>query len=121
MTAGKIKLTEARAWGPSMGLTADGTIDQTNDTMVLTGTLVPAYAINSVLGNIPLLGQLLVGRKGEGVFGVTYRMSGPISEPNIEINPLSALTPGFLRRIFEFGDKPPAPGAEPPPPDAGSK
>jgi hypothetical protein len=105
----KIRLADARAWGPSMGLTAEGTIDRGNDTLLLTGTLVPAYAINAVLGNIPLLGQLLVGRKGEGVFGVTYRMSGPVGDPNVEINPLSALTPGFLRRIFEFPETQPGP------------
>ncbi|WP_119418983.1 YhdP family protein [Desertibaculum subflavum] len=109
MQDSKIRLDGARAWGPSMGLTAEGTIDRSNDTLLLTGTLVPAYAINAVLGNIPLLGQLLVGRKGEGVFGVTYRMSGPVGDPNVEINPLSALTPGFLRRIFEFPESQPAP------------
>lgn len=105
----KVRLDGARAWGPSMGLTAEGTIDRNNDTVLLTGTLVPAYAINAVLGNIPLLGQLLVGRKGEGIFGVTYRMSGPLGDPTVEINPLSALTPGFLRRIFEFPETPPRP------------
>lgn len=112
----KIRLDGARAWGPSMGLTAEGTIDRGNDTLLLTGTLVPAYAINAVLGNIPLLGQLLVGRKGEGVFGVTYRMSGPVGDPTVEINPLSALTPGFLRRIFEFPETQPGPNEAGPTP-----
>ena len=65
--------------------------------MDLRGTLVPAYTINSVLGNIPILGTLLTGGEGEGVFALTYRVSGAPDSPTVSVNPLSALAPGFLR------------------------
>jgi hypothetical protein len=61
---------------------------------------VPAYTINSVLGNIPLLGTLLVGRKGEGVFAINFRVSGPAEDPSVSVNPLTALAPGYLRTII---------------------
>ena len=64
--------------------------------------MVPAYGINSMLGAVPILGDLLASRKGEGVFGVTYSMKGPLADPGLMVNPLSVLTPGILRRIFEF-------------------
>jgi hypothetical protein len=75
------------------------------------GTLVPAYTINSVLGEIPLIGTLLVGRKGEGIFALTYGISGSVEEPVITVNPLSALAPGFLRNFFAVftGGAPPDP------------
>ncbi|MDX2307840.1 MAG: AsmA-like C-terminal domain-containing protein [Hyphomicrobium sp.] len=113
MTGPNLRIDGARAHGPAMGFSAEGNINRAEETLSLAGTLVPAYAINSVLGNIPILGQLLVGRKGEGIIGITYKMSGPFADPSVAVNPLSALTPGFLRRIFEFGDG--SPSQAPPP------
>ena len=63
------------------------------------GTIVPANAINSLPGRIPIIGDLLTGRGG-GVFAATYKVSGPMAEPRVTVNPLSALAPGFLRNLF---------------------
>jgi hypothetical protein len=86
-------------------------LDRKADKIDVTGTLVPVYGLNSFLGSVPLLGDILVSKKGEGVFGLTYAMKGNLSEPNITVNPLSVLTPGIFRRIFEF-DPPKAPPPE---------
>jgi hypothetical protein len=98
---GVISVHDARAAGPAIGATADGYIDRPKNDVALKGSLVPAYGLNSVLGNIPLLGDLLVSKKGEGIFGVTYSVHGNADEPSISVNPLAVLTPGILRRIFE--------------------
>lgn len=89
-----------RAYGPALGITARGTLDTEANAIDLQGTLVPAYAINQVLGAIPILGPLLTGGEGEGVLGVTYSVSGSLDDPDVNVNPLSALAPGFLRGIF---------------------
>lgn len=89
-----------RAYGPALGITARGTVDTQADAIDLQGTLVPAYAINQVLGAIPILGPLLTGGEGEGVLGVTYSVSGTLDDPDVDVNVLSALAPGFLRGIF---------------------
>ena len=96
-----ISVHDARARGRAIGATADGYIDRPKSQVALKGSLVPAYGLNSVLGNIPLLGDVLVSKKGEGVFGVTYSATGSAELPKIDVNPLSVLTPGILRRIFE--------------------
>jgi Protein of unknown function/AsmA-like C-terminal region len=96
-----ISVHDAHARGPAIGVTADGYIDRPKDQVALKGSLVPAYGLNSVLGNIPLLGDVLVSKKGEGVFGITYSATGNADQPKIDVNPLSVLTPGILRRIFE--------------------
>jgi hypothetical protein len=67
------------------------------------GTLVPAYAVNSILNNIPLIGTLL-GGPGSGVFAATYRMTGSLDDPDISVNPLATLAPGFLRGLFGIFD-----------------
>jgi hypothetical protein len=107
-----VTIHEGRASGPSVGGTFEGVLDRRTDTIGLSGTMVPAYGINSVLGAVPILGDLLASRKGEGVFGVTYSMKGPLEDPTLTVNPLSVLTPGILRRIFEF-KTPEAPPQEP--------
>lgn len=94
----------ARAYGPSIGITAQGWFDLDTDQIEARGTIVPAYGLNSILGNIPLIGDLLQGGEGEGLFAATYSATGRVSEPEFSVNPLAALAPGFLRGLFEIGD-----------------
>ena len=94
-----ITVSDALAAG-AVGASADGYIDRPHNQVALKGTLVPAYGINSLISNIPLLGDVLASKKGEGIFGVTYSATGNADQPNISVDPLSALTPGILRRIF---------------------
>jgi len=97
---GVLRLDEARANGTALGLTANGDIDLERDRLDLSGVVVPIYVLNNVLGNIPLLGDLLVGEKGGGLFAVTYSAQGDLQDPRVSVNPLSVLTPGFLRGLF---------------------
>jgi len=62
---------------------------------------VPACGVNSVLSNIPLLGDIIASKKGEGILSATYSATGNMEQPNISTNPLSMLAPGIFRRIFE--------------------
>ena len=64
------------------------------------GTIVPAYMLNSALGNIPLIGDLFTGGEGKGIFAATYAVEGPRDDPEVSVNPLAALAPGFLRELF---------------------
>ncbi len=89
-----------RAYGPALGITGRGSLDIEGERLEVEGTVVPAYAINQVLGAIPILGPLLTGGEGEGVLAVTYGVEGPLDDPRVSVNPLSALAPGFLRGIF---------------------
>jgi uncharacterized protein YhdP len=89
-----------RAHGDSLGITSKGTIDTKADAVDLVGTVVPAYSFNAVLGQLPLLGIVLTGGEGEGLLAFTYRLSGPAEDPQIKVNPLSVLAPGFLRNLL---------------------
>lgn len=105
LTEHRIHIDDGRMTGPSLGLTMKGQVDRKNDKVDVEGTIVPAYSINSILGNVPLLGPLIVGREGEGIFAFTYRVRGKTDDPGVFVNPLSVVAPGFLRRLFEFGNK----------------
>jgi hypothetical protein len=121
---GVIAITGARANGPSVGFTADGYIDRPKNMIALKGTLAPLFGLNSVLSNIPLVGPVITGKPGEGIFGMTYSISGNADKPDVSVNPLSMLAPGILRRIFEGNipkaaqapsNQPPSSPAVPPP------
>lgn len=103
---GWLKIKDANATGVSLGFTASGIIYTYADVIDVSGTVVPAYTINSILGHIPLLGDIFIGReKGGGVFAANYTMSGPIADPKITVNPLSVLTPGIFRKVFNIFDQ----------------
>jgi hypothetical protein len=99
-TVGKIEVKKFRSAGPSIGLTSSGTIDLDRQKIDLEGVIVPAYAFNSILGNIPILGPILQGGPGEGLFSAAYEITGDLPEPKVDVNPWTALAPGFLRDIF---------------------
>lgn len=105
----RLQFTEGRMAGPSLGLTGAGNYDIRRDNLDIDGVVAPSPMLNlSMLGSIPVIGNLLVSRRGEGVFGMTYSINGHAEEPRVGVNPISALTPGILRRIFE-----PVPRREP--------
>jgi hypothetical protein len=105
------------AYGDAAGITANGRFDLGQDEIDMQGTLVPAYMLNSIIGNVPLIGQLLLGGEGQGLIAANYHVAGSGSDPKVTINPLTALAPGFLRRLFtpNFGLPPPPAGSSPEP------
>lgn len=101
-----LRVSDARASGPSLGFTAEGAINLEDDLIDVQGTIVPVYALNSLLGNIPIIGDLITGGDaGGGLFAATYTVRGSLESPDASVNPLSVLAPGILRKIFE-GDPP---------------
>jgi hypothetical protein len=85
-------LSRASATGPSMGLSLDGTYDFENDQLDLQGVLTPIYLVNGI-------GEIFT-RRGEGVIGFNFTVTGSADNPEISVNPLSALTPSIFRELF---------------------
>ncbi|WP_371345768.1 DUF3971 domain-containing protein [Ancylobacter sp. IITR112] len=105
-SAQQITLRDGAIWGPSIGSTFDGTLDLANDRVSVRGTYVPAYGLNNLFSRLPVVGFFLGGGPNEGLVGVTYEIVGPVSGPTLRVNPISAVAPGFLRKIFEFRQAP---------------
>ncbi|MDF1767334.1 AsmA-like C-terminal region-containing protein [Maricaulis sp.] len=99
--SGLLTIGDARARGSALGVTASGTVDFAGSLAAIDGNLAPSYVINSLFGGVPLIGEVLVSRPGEGVIGITYSVEGPFDSLTVFANPLSALAPGVLRRMFE--------------------
>lgn len=100
-----LNLYQGQALSPSLGITFEGNLDFRDKTMDITGTMIPAYGLNAAVGYIPVIGQIFAGGPGEGLVAFNFTMQGDIDDPTIQSNPLSALTPGFLRKLMRGSGK----------------
>ena len=95
------KIIEMYAIGPAISILMEGYVEKDNLTS-LRGTLVPATTVNKTISKIPLIGNILVGKKaGEGVFGVSFKIKGPPKNLKTTVNPVKTLTPRFITRTLE--------------------
>ena len=98
---GLTTIEEMYAIGPAVSILLDGYIES-KKIISLNGTLVPATTINRSIASIPILGDILVGKKtGEGVFGVSFKIKGPSKDLKTTVNPIKTLTPRFITRTLE--------------------
>ena len=94
-------IDEIYAIGPAISILMNGYIES-EKLVSLRGTLVPATTLNKVIGSLPLIGKILVGKKtGEGVFGVSFKIKGPPKNLKTTVNPIKTLTPRFITRTLE--------------------
>jgi hypothetical protein len=98
---GQLSVREGVVKGPTIGATIEGCIDYAGNQVRMSGTFVPMYGLNNIFGQLPVLG-LFLGGSNEGLIGVTYEIVGTPGAPVLRVNPISAMAPGVLRKIFEF-------------------
>ena len=96
-----MNIEDALAMGPAVSILLNGYVDK-GKVVSLRGTLVPATKLNSIIASIPVVGDILVGKKtGEGVVGVSFKMKGPPKDIKTTVNPIKTLTPRFIVRAVE--------------------
>ncbi|MEM1300199.1 MAG: AsmA-like C-terminal domain-containing protein, partial [Pseudomonadota bacterium] len=100
---GVLTLSDAIATSSALALKVNGTLDEETEVLDLSGVMSPAYALTGVLNEVPVLGQILSGGEGEGILAMTFTLRGPARDPELSVNPLSLLAPGFLRNLFSGG------------------
>ena len=88
--------------GDQVGATFQGTVRDRRGNMDLTGTFMPAYGLNRLFAELPIIGSILGNGSDRGLIGITFKMSGTFTRPNIIVNPLSIIAPGVFRQIFEY-------------------
>jgi hypothetical protein len=110
---GRLMIRDGVVWGPAIGATIEGLLDYASDSVRMRGTFVPAYALNNLLARLPVVG-LFMGGANEGLLGITYEVVGQPRTPVLRVNPVSAVMPGILRKMFEFRGADQGTGSVPP-------
>lgn len=100
--SGYLNLEQGILRGPVIGASYRGMIYDRNGRIAMTGTFMPAYGINRVFGALPLIGPILGNGRDGGLIGITFRLDGETANPQLQINPLSAVAPGIFRSVFEY-------------------
>jgi len=98
-----VNIGDALIRGSEIGASANGRIRKSDGAMDVAGTIIPAYELNAAVSGVPLLGTILTGGKGQGVFGLNYALQGTMNSPKFIVNPVSAIAQGFLRGLFAIG------------------
>jgi hypothetical protein len=86
------QLNDFKLYGASIGILVNGYANLKDSVIKLSGTLIPAYAINNAIGKVPIVGQLL----GDGVFATSFSVDGKLDNPDTKVYPLSTIAPGIL-------------------------
>jgi len=95
-------LDDAIVSGPTVGATFQGIVYDAAGDITMTGTFMPAYGLNRMFGDVPVLGAILGNGRDRGLIGLTFKIDGKMKEPHVTVNPISAIAPGIFRQIFEF-------------------
>lgn len=88
--------------GEEVGATFQGVLRDGKGQMNMTGTFMPAYGLNRLFAEVPIIGLFLGNGRDRGLIGITFRLAGPVDKPVLQINPLSIIAPGVFRSIFQF-------------------
>ena len=98
----KMDIEEIFMIGPSISILIDGYVEKKSALVSLRGTLVPAKTLNNLISKIPVVGDILIGKKiGEGIFGISFKMKGLPDNLKTTVNPVKTLTPRFITRALE--------------------
>ena len=106
VTEKKAVIQDALAYGASLGISAGGEINRTDDTVAINGMVVPAYGLSRLIDQIPILGKIITGGEKEGLLAAEYLIGGGLDRPVVTVNPLTAFTPGFLRALVKATNDP---------------
>ena len=102
----KMDIEEIFMIGPSISILIDGYVEKPNGLISLRGTLVPAKTLNSIISKIPVIGEILIGKRiGEGLFGISFKIKGLPDNLKTTVNPVKTLTPRFITRALEAAKK----------------
>ena len=100
--AGALSVENGIVRGEQIGASFQGMLRDAAGRMDMTGTFMPAYGLNRLFAELPIIGAILGNGRDRGLLGITFKLEGPFEQPRLTVNPLSIIAPGIFRQIFEF-------------------
>ena len=95
------KNIDAFAVSDSIGLVVDGEISRKKPKIDLNGEISPIHLVNAIIQKVPLLGPIIIGNEGEGLFSIDFSLQGDLDNPEVSSNPLTIIKPRIIERALE--------------------
>ena len=99
LNEGVLDLNKYEAYGPDIGFSNQGKIYLRKDEIDLEGAIIPMVTLNKIIGSIPVLGKILTNER-KGIWSFAYTITGNLDEPEVKVNPIKTITPGFIQKFF---------------------
>ena len=95
------KNIEAFAVSDSIGLVMDGEIQREESIVDMSGEISPMHLVNAIIQNVPIIGPIIIGDEGEGLFSIDFSLEGDVDDPEVSSNPLTIIKPRIIERALE--------------------
>ena len=97
----KLRLVDSLIKGSELGLSFDTVVGFEEDYFLTTGTIIPAYTLNTLLTNFPIVGDIITaGSPEEGLLGANFKIEKNDGEYEMSYNPISVFVPNILKNFL---------------------
>ena len=72
-----------------------------NNYFLTTGTIIPAYTLNTLITNFPIVGDIITaGSPEEGLLGANFKIEKLKDDYDISYNPISVFVPNIIKNFL---------------------
>ena len=97
----KLRVVDSLLKGSELGIQFDTVVGFENDYFLTTGSVIPAYTINTLLTKFPIVGDIITaGSPEDGLIGAKFKVEKEDDEYKISYNPISVFVPNLIKNFL---------------------
>ena len=97
----KLRIVDSLLKGSELGIQFDSVIGLEDDYFLTTGSVIPAYTINTLLTKFPIVGDIITaGSPEDGLIGAKFKVEKEDDEYKISYNPISVFVPNLIKNFL---------------------
>ena len=97
----KLRIVDSLLKGSELGIQFDSVIGFENDYFLTTGSVIPAYTINTLLTKFPIVGDIITaGSPEDGLIGAKFKVEKEDGEYKVSYNPISVFVPNLIKNFL---------------------
>jgi len=97
----KLRLVDSLIKGSELGLSFDSVVGFDNDYFLTTGIIIPAYTLNTLITNFPIVGDIITaGSPEDGLLGASFKIEKKEGEFDMSYNPISVFVPNLFKNFL---------------------
>ena len=97
----KLRIVDSLLKGSELGIQFDSVIGLEDDYFLTTGSVIPAYTINTLLTKFPIVGDIITaGSPEDGLIGAKFEVEKEDDEYKISYNPISVFVPNLIKNFL---------------------